>query len=79
MPKGKDHGPQIKDDRQYERLREQGRYERMRETILQRDRDLAGDINPMLSRHGEASEARQYSGRAVEDEDWKPPFEDKRS
>ena len=29
-------------------------------------------INPMLARHGEASEARQYRGRAVDD-DWKLP------
>lgn len=62
---------------QFERLREQGKYERMREVILDRDRQLAGDTNPMLSRHGEASEARQYSGRAV-DPDWSPPFEDRR-
>ncbi|WP_202131739.1 guanitoxin biosynthesis heme-dependent pre-guanitoxin N-hydroxylase GntA [Aurantiacibacter rhizosphaerae] len=63
---------------QFERLREQGRYERMRETILDRDRKLAGDLNPMLSRHGDTSEARQYSGRAVDD-GWTPPFEDRRS
>ncbi len=63
---------------QFERLREQGRYERMREAILDRDRKLAGDLNPMLSRHGESSEARQYSGRAV-DESWTPPFKDRRS
>ena len=63
---------------QFERLREQGRYERMREAILDRDRKLAGDVNPMLSRHGESSEARQYSGRAV-DESWTPPFKDRRS
>ena len=58
---------------QFERLREEGRYERMRERILERDRELAGDINPMLARHGDASEARQYSGRAVGD-DWQCPF-----
>lgn len=63
---------------QFERLREEGRYETMREKILDRDRKLAGDINPMLARHGEASEARQYSGRKVDD-DWSPPFEDRRS
>ncbi|QZH75504.1 MAG: YqcI/YcgG family protein [Erythrobacter sp.] len=63
---------------QFEQLREQGRYERMRETILDRDIKLAGDANPMLSRHGDASEARQYSGRAVEP-DWIPPFDDKRA
>ena len=63
---------------QFEQLREKGRYEKMRQTILERDRKLAGDINPMLKRHGEASEARQYSGRCVP-EDWTPPFEDKRA
>lgn len=63
---------------QFEWLRAEGRYERMREAILERDRKLAGDINPMLARHGEASEARQYSGRAV-DEDWKCPFKDPRA
>lgn len=63
---------------QFERLRAEGQYERMREKILARDEKLAGDINPMLARHGDASEARQYSGRAVSD-DWVPPFEDKRA
>ncbi len=63
---------------QFEQLREQGRYERMREAILDRDQALAGSINPMLSRHGETSEARQYSGRAVSEE-WRCPFQDKRA
>ena len=62
---------------QFEKLREEGRYERMREAILDRDKALAGDINPMLARHGEASEAAQYSGRQV-DEEWKCPFTDPR-
>jgi FPC/CPF motif-containing protein YcgG len=63
---------------QFERLRAEGRYERMRERILARDEQLAGSINPMLARHGEASEAAQYSGRAVED-DWACPFHDPRA
>ncbi len=63
---------------QFERLRAEGRYERMRERILARDADLAGSINPMLARHGEASEAAQYSGRMVED-GWKCPFHDPRA
>ena len=58
---------------QFERLRADGRYEGMREKIMVRDEALAGSRNPMLSRHGEASEARQYSGRTV-DEDWSCPF-----
>jgi FPC/CPF motif-containing protein YcgG len=63
---------------QFERLRSEGRYDRMRAKILDRDRALAGDINPMLARHGEASEARQYSGRQVE-EGWSCPFRDPRA
>ncbi len=63
---------------QFERLRDEGRYDRMRETILHRDVALAGDINPMLARHGEASEAAQYSGRRVGPE-WRCPFRDKRA
>lgn len=58
---------------QFEVLREQQRYEKLRSSILSRDLALAGSINPMLARHGEMSEARQYSGRAV-GADWKCPF-----
>ena len=63
---------------QFERLREEGRYDKMRARILDRDKALAGDINPMLARHGEVSEAAQYSGRRV-DSQWRCPFSDKRS
>ena len=63
---------------QFERLREEGQYEPIRETILQRDVKLAGSVNPMIARHGEASESAQYSGRQV-DEDWKCPFHDPRA
>ncbi|UUL83086.1 guanitoxin biosynthesis heme-dependent pre-guanitoxin N-hydroxylase GntA [Sphingomonas qomolangmaensis] len=59
---------------QFEKLRADGQYENMREKIMVRDEALAGSRNPMLSRHGEVSEARQYSGRVVDDE-WAPPFE----
>ena len=58
---------------QFERLREEGRYEPLRSKILERDLAVAGSTNPMLSRHGQTSEARQYSGRAVEN-DWAAPF-----
>ena len=58
---------------QFEQLREAGRYEKLRSSILQRDETLAGSLNPMLARHGEVSEARQYSGRAVSEE-WRCPF-----
>ncbi|WP_174279279.1 guanitoxin biosynthesis heme-dependent pre-guanitoxin N-hydroxylase GntA [Sphingomonas bacterium] len=58
---------------QFEVLRTQQRYEKLRTSILDRDVALAGSVNPMLARHGELSEARQYSGRAVGD-GWKCPF-----
>lgn len=58
---------------QFEQLRHQGRYERMRDTIIKRDIELSGSPNPMLAQHGSISEARQYSGREV-DKDWVCPF-----
>jgi FPC/CPF motif-containing protein YcgG len=58
---------------QFERLREQGRYDKLREAIITRDVALAGKPNPMLARHGAISEARQYSGREV-GPDWQCPF-----
>ncbi|NJC07766.1 guanitoxin biosynthesis heme-dependent pre-guanitoxin N-hydroxylase GntA [Polymorphobacter fuscus] len=58
---------------QFEQLRAQNRYEKLRESILARDLTLAGSLNPMLARHGDDSEARQYSGRAV-GSDWQCPY-----
>lgn len=58
---------------QFERLRQAGRYEKLRTSILERDVALAGSNNPMIARHGTESEARQYSGRLVGD-DWRCPF-----
>lgn len=58
---------------QFRRLRTEQRYERMREVILARDEAFDGTINPMVERHGDISEARQYSGREVKGE-WVCPF-----
>lgn len=58
---------------QFETLREDGRYDKMRAAITERDIAYSGSRNPMLKVHGEASEARQYSGRAVGAE-WRCPF-----
>jgi FPC/CPF motif-containing protein YcgG len=58
---------------QFERLRADGKWKRMQQTIRGRDMQLQGSVNPMLSDFGESSEARQYSGRAVES-DWRPPI-----
>ncbi|MDV6330857.1 guanitoxin biosynthesis heme-dependent pre-guanitoxin N-hydroxylase GntA [Asticcacaulis sp. 201] len=59
---------------QFEGLRTEGKYETLRESIIQRDVALAGVQNPMLARFGETSEASQYSGRHV-GADWKCPFQ----
>ena len=58
---------------QFEQLRHDGKWRRMQATIRSRDLALQGSVNPMLSDFGERSEARQYSGRRV-DETWRPPF-----
>lgn len=58
---------------QFETLREDGRYDKLRAAITRRDLAFSGSRNPMLAIHGEASEARQYSGRQVGAE-WRCPF-----
>ncbi len=58
---------------QFEELREDGRYQKMQAATRARDRELQGSINPNLADFGAASEARQYSGRAV-GADWRCPF-----
>jgi uncharacterized protein len=58
---------------QFEQLRSTGQYEKLRTSIIARDVALTGSVNPMLARHGEQSEARQYSGRSVEN-DWACPY-----
>jgi uncharacterized protein len=49
---------------QFEALRATGRYQKLQTAIRQRDLALQGNINPLLARFGEASEALQYSGYA---------------
>ena len=60
---------------QFHRLRESGRFTRLRDTIRERDIALQGDLNPMVDDYGASTEARQYSGRRVAD-DWSAPFEE---
>lgn len=59
---------------QFERLRREGRYDRMRALIRDRDVALQGRVNPNLADFGERSEARQYSGRETTDDEWRCPF-----
>ena len=49
---------------QFEAMREGGRYAKLQDAIRARDVALQGEINPVLARFGESSEAHQYSGRA---------------
>ena len=59
--------------RQFERLRSEDTFARMRTAIRRRDERLQGSVNPMVDDYGSASAARQYSGRAVEAQ-WRAPF-----
>ncbi|HET8838227.1 MAG TPA: guanitoxin biosynthesis heme-dependent pre-guanitoxin N-hydroxylase GntA [Flavobacteriaceae bacterium] len=58
---------------QFEKLREMGVYHKVRDKIRQRDKELQGNMNPMLKDFGDETEAKQYSGRKV-GKDWKCPF-----
>ena len=60
--------------RQFEKLRDDGRYAKIQTATRSRDIELQGSVNPNLADFGEASEARQYSGREVEDA-WRCPFD----
>lgn len=59
---------------QFEQMRSTGLYQQLQKTISERDMAFAGSRNPMLAPHGSISAARQYSGRAV-DNDWTCPFQ----
>ncbi|MHA4842596.1 guanitoxin biosynthesis heme-dependent pre-guanitoxin N-hydroxylase GntA [Flavitalea antarctica] len=58
---------------QFERLRQEKRFEKMKTVIRKRDLDATGSINPMLSDFGELSEAFQYSGKMY-DAAWTCPL-----
>ena len=58
---------------QFERLRAESGFDRMRTAIRRRDERLQGTVNPMVDDYGTSSAARQYSGRAV-GPDWQAPF-----
>lgn len=58
---------------QFEELRRSGHFARLQRDVRAREIALQGSLNPNLAEFGEASEAREYSGRAVE-ADWRCPF-----
>ncbi|TYT24914.1 YqcI/YcgG family protein [Luteimonas viscosa] len=59
--------------RQFDRLRQDGRYAKMQAATRARDLALQGSLNPNLADFGTAPETRQYSGREVE-AGWTCPF-----
>jgi len=61
---------------QFEALKTSGHFARIAKIVRERELERQGSINPNLTDYGAASEARQYSGRAVE-EQWKCPFHPK--
>ena len=58
---------------QFEELRKQHRYEKMKKIVRKRDLLYSGSINPMLADYGDASEVFQYSGRQY-GSDWACPL-----
>jgi len=58
---------------QFEKLRADGRYQKMQAATRERDIALQGSINPNLADFGAAAETRQYSGRKTE-AGWSCPF-----
>lgn len=61
---------------QFEKLREMGVYQKVKNRIRKKGEKLQGSINPVLADFGEDSEAKQYSGRNV-GAGWKCPFHPK--
>ena len=59
--------------RQFQALRDVGRFGVLQRAVRRRELELQGTLNPNLADYGEVSEARQYSGRAVEP-GWVAPF-----
>ena len=58
---------------QFDLLRSRNQYDRFANVVRTNDITLQGSLNPNLDPGNERSEARQYSGRAVED-NWRCPF-----
>lgn len=61
---------------QFEKLREMGVFQNIRDRIRKRDKKLQGSVNPMVRDFGDSREAMQYSGRKV-DTNWICPFKPK--
>ncbi|WP_240222069.1 guanitoxin biosynthesis heme-dependent pre-guanitoxin N-hydroxylase GntA [Rheinheimera hassiensis] len=58
---------------QFQRLKDENKFDSMKNKIRKNDTVFCGKLNTALADHGDESEARQYSGRAVAKE-WQCPF-----
>ena len=58
---------------QFETMKKDARYEKMKTIVRKRDVSFSGSVNPMLTDYGEASEVYQYSGKNY-DSQWKCPL-----
>lgn len=58
---------------QFEELRDEQLYEKMKSIVRKRDQSFSGSVNPMLQDYGSRSETFQYSGKKY-NEDWKCPL-----
>lgn len=58
---------------QFEAMKKDARYEKMKTIVRKRDVSFSGSVNPMLTDFGEASEVYQYSGKNY-DSQWKCPL-----
>ena len=58
---------------QFETMKKDTRYEKMKAIVRKRDVSFSGSVNPMLTDFGEASEVYQYSGKNY-DSQWKCPL-----
>lgn len=58
---------------QFEQIRLNGSFTKLRDTIRGRDVTYSGSVNPMLQNFGAASEAHQYTGK-THDAAWQCPF-----
>ena len=58
---------------QFEQLRENRQYDKMKKIIRKKDTELDGSINPMLQDFGNASEVFQYTGQQLTNA-WKCPL-----
>ena len=58
---------------QFETMKQNARYEKMKTIVRKRDVSFSGSVNPMLTDFGEASEVYQYSGKNY-DKQWQCPL-----